>query len=228
MPAPFSTQAKANAVFEATLNPYPNPNPSPKQAKANAIFEAHRSSPMCKPAPHADVAVKHAFVKSKYQVRANPSPSPKPNPSPKSKPSPNPSPSPSPNPNPNQDGAFKAGGSGVMRAVDKPHGHRAKGKGFDKGQMHAGIVVIMVRARAPRGAACAPLVHRVCTACALHVHRVHIYIYATCTLHAQCERTASHAHCMCMCMCMCMCVCLCMCAAGAARRGLGRQGSDHW
>ncbi len=38
MPAPLGTEAKASAIFEATLNP--NPNPSPKQAKANAIFEA--------------------------------------------------------------------------------------------------------------------------------------------------------------------------------------------
>ena len=49
-----------------------------------------------------------------------------PNPNPNPNPSPNPNPN---NPNPHQDGAFKAGGSGVMRAVDKPHGHRAKVKG---------------------------------------------------------------------------------------------------
>ena len=35
--------------------------------------------------------------------------------------------------------------------MDKPHAHRAKSKGFDKGQMHAGIVVLKVRARTRRG-----------------------------------------------------------------------------
>ena len=128
---------------------------------------------MCKPAPHADVAVKHAFIKSKYQVTANPrpiptlhpnpnpnpNPSPSPSPSPNSSPSPNPSPNPNPNPNPEQEGAFKAGGSGVVCAVEKPHAHRAKSKGFDKGQMHAGIVVLKGRARTQRGAAAALHVH---------------------------------------------------------------------
>ena len=46
----------------------------------------------------------------------------------------------------------------MVCAVDKPHAHRAKSKGFDKGQMHAGIVVLKVRARTRRGA--------ICTACA--------------------------------------------------------------
>ena len=75
MPAPLGTQAKADIPYfdpnpnpNRNRNPTPTPNPNPNQAKANAIYEAHRSSPMCKPAPHADVAVKHAFVKSKYQV----------------------------------------------------------------------------------------------------------------------------------------------------------------
>ena len=76
MPAPLGTQAKADIPYfdpnpnpNRNRNPTPTPNPNPNQAKANAIYEAHRSSPMCKPAPNADVAVKHAFVKSKYQVR---------------------------------------------------------------------------------------------------------------------------------------------------------------
>ena len=84
-----------------------------------------------------------------------------------------------------------------MRAVDKPHGHRAKGKGFDKGQMHAGIVVIMVRARAPRGAACAPLVHRVhrmCTACAPRAH-LHIrYMHTARTVRTYCLSCPLHVH----------------------------------
>jgi hypothetical protein len=85
MPAPPGTHARDQCHPRGPHpHPSPNPNPNPKpnptpnhnpdQAKSNAIFEAHRSSPMCKPAPHADVAVKHAFIKSKYQVTANPAP----------------------------------------------------------------------------------------------------------------------------------------------------------